>query len=272
MTYLFSRQGLSRLKTLCLSGRALYAFDYDGTLSAIVAHPADAHLDKTIATQLKSLCHQGTVALVSGRAKDDLALRVPSEIPYLIGNHGIESSATTDELEKKCKLLTEVWATHFQNLQNKINDEGAIGFECENKGFSFTLHYRNCADPKRAKQVLLKYIYQLDPVPRVIDGKAVLNLVPQGSPHKGVALLNLLRKLQINHALYIGDDETDEDVFDLRDERILSIRIGKKKASHAQFYLKSQSEIGLLLGRLIEMTAMATKIEASGHAKKSVGL
>ena len=272
MTSLFSAKGIRQLRDFGQAENVLYAFDYDGTLSEIVAHPGDAHLSQKIRAQLSELSRQTTVAVISGRAKNDLTLRLPKGIHHLIGNHGLESGATSHALELRCKELTLQWAKLFKDQEAELIKEGARGFETENKGLSFTLHYRNCFNAKKAKQVLLKFIYQLEPLPRVIDGKSVLNLVPQGSPHKGMALLNLMRKLQIDRALYIGDDATDEDVFNLHDERILTVRIGKKKNSQAQFYLKSQHEIGLLLSRLLENTAVETRQNEGKNAKKSVGL
>lgn len=83
-------------------------------------------------------------------------------------------------------------------------------------------------------------------------GKSVVNTIPPGSLHKGSAMLELMHQLQSSAALYVGDDDTDEDVFSLPDERIVAVRIGKKAMSAAQFYLQRQSHIGLLLHYLVK--------------------
>ena len=36
-----------------------------------------------------------------------------------------------------------------------------------------------------------------------------------GAPHKGAAILDLLKNSELQHVFYIGDDDTDEDVFSL---------------------------------------------------------
>jgi trehalose 6-phosphate phosphatase len=87
----------------------------------------------------------------------------------------------------------------------------------------------------------------LAPAPRLVLGKAVVNAIPSGNLHKGSAMLELMHQLKTSGALYVGDDDTDEDVFSLPDERIVTVRIGKKAASAAQWYLARQSQIGLLL-------------------------
>jgi trehalose 6-phosphate phosphatase len=55
-----------------------------------------------------------------------------------------------------------------------------------------------------------------------------------------------------NNALYVGDDETDEDVFGLPDARVFTIRVGEKRSSRAHFFLKRQSEISRLLKILVQ--------------------
>ena len=52
-------------------------------------------------------------------------------------------------------------------------------------------------------------------------------------------------------ALYVGDDETDEDVFALDSSSILTVRIEKSAHSHARCYLDSQKDIISLLDFVI---------------------
>ena len=59
--------------------------------------------------------------------------------------------------------------------------------------------------------------------------------------------------LDCNEALYVRDDVTDEDVFALRDARILTVRIGKKKDSSARYFLKRQAEIAEVLRLLVKV-------------------
>ena len=56
-----------------------------------------------------------------------------------------------------------------------------------------------------------------------------------------------------------NDDDTDEDIFSLPDERIFSVRIGKKKLSHAKYFLERQSEITLLLKKIVQLNAEKNK-------------
>jgi trehalose 6-phosphate phosphatase len=53
--------------------------------------------------------------------------------------------------------------------------------------------------------------------------------------------------------MYIGDDITDEDVFRMRIPEVLSIRVGRKRKSAAEMYLKNQAEVVRLVRRLVAM-------------------
>jgi trehalose 6-phosphate phosphatase len=85
-----------------------------------------------------------------------------------------------------------------------------------------------------------------------------------GAPHKGVAILELMKLAKSKRVLYIGDDDTDEDVFSLTNEKIMSIRVGEKKISNAHYYIQRQSEINRLLKYLIRYHHL---IQQQKHSK-----
>ena len=78
-------------------------------------------------------------------------------------------------------------------------------------------------------------------------GKCVENLIPEGAPDKGVALKMLMQQAGCMKGIFVGDDETDEDVFRLDDANLFTIRVGRRTSSGARFYLRKQNEIFLLL-------------------------
>jgi len=89
---------------------------------------------------------------------------------------------------------------------------------------------------------------------RVVGGKDVVNLVPRGARHKGFALDELRRGASCDAAVYVGDDVTDEDVFKMRRAlRLLTVRVGAKKTSEAEYYLKTQTEVDALITALVEL-------------------
>ncbi len=125
------------------------------------------------------------------------------------------------------------------------------GIELEDNGFTLALHYRHASKKRNAKMAVLQKALELLPLPRIVLGKSVVNIIPRGLPHKGDAFQKLLILSKPKSAIYIGDDVTDEDVFSLSLPRVLMVRVGYKKNSHAQFYLRGQSEVNKLLQIII---------------------
>jgi trehalose 6-phosphate phosphatase len=89
-----------------------------------------------------------------------------------------------------------------------------------------------------------------------MPGKLVVNLLPDGAPHKGIALEELRAREGADTAVFVGDDVTDEDVFELdRPGKLLGIRVGQSRSSAAPFYIRNQLEVDALLERLVACRA-----------------
>lgn len=249
MKYLFSKTGLQLLESLTLT-KVLYAFDFDGTLAPIVSSPERAGMTVKTSDLLKVLTSKTPSAILSGRSIRDLEKRLPPIKSHLVGNHGLEGlpsqKSSIHQIEKICRG----WKRQIEQSWPKILKGSEVFLE--DKTYSLALHYRGSRNKREVKPRLFELLKELNPVPRIVLGKSVINLVPVGAPHKGVALLELMGHLKIHCALYIGDDDTDEDVFSLPDERIISVRVGHKRASNAQFYIKRQTEINKILSKLVK--------------------
>lgn len=258
MNYLFNTEGLLELGSFCTSN-TLFAFDYDGTLAKIVKDPAKAFMAKKTTVLLEELSTQATVAIISGRSLVDLTQLLPTCLNprYMIGNHGYEISLSSEKgghqnqekviNQKNCEIWKENLSQILRDLQ--ISDTDIM---IEDKNYSLTLHYnksQNSPLTSELKKRLLESLMQLSPPARLILGKKIINLVPQQAPNKGTAFLEILKAQNTaeSTAFFIGDDNTDEDVFKLSSTKILSIRVGKKKSSHAKYFIKSQYEINKLL-------------------------
>jgi trehalose 6-phosphate phosphatase len=127
------------------------------------------------------------------------------------------------------------------------------GVVIENKIYSISIHYRAAADKRQALRAINRAVRDLSGTRR-IGGKLVVNLLPAGAPTKGAALERARRLLGCVSALYVGDDETDEDVFGaLGPKRLLSVRVGPAVRSKAMYHLKSQTQIDGLLRELVAL-------------------
>ena len=82
----------------------------------------------------------------------------------------------------------------------------------------------------------------------LVGGKQVVNVLPAGRRTRGWPSSGCGPSSGCDTALYVGDDETDEDVFALdRPGRLLAIRVGRKRSSSAAFYVRAQADVDRLL-------------------------
>ncbi|MDH4152637.1 MAG: trehalose-phosphatase [Nitrospira sp.] len=249
MEYLLTDKGKLELEQL-IKGRSLYAFDFDGTLAKIVREHHAAKLSRPIRFWLEKLAGGAPTAIISGRSVEDLQSRVGTIVPHLIGNHGSEGPHTSQEDRQLVRETCQAW---LQSITERFHDELAqCGVSIEHKSYSLSFHYRTVDRRDAARLLISRVIGELSPPPRIVLGKSVVNVMPPTASHKGTALLEYMRRLDCPMALYVGDDETDEDVFALRDHRILTVRIGKKNGSSARYFLKRQVEITAVLRFLVE--------------------
>ena len=249
MDYLLTETGKLELAKL-VKGRSLYAFDFDGTLAKIVREHHAAKLSRPIRLWLEKLAQGVPTAIISGRSVEDLHSRVGAIVPHLIGNHGSEGPHTRQEDQQQVRETCRAW---LQSITERFHDElSQCGVSIEHKSYSLSFHYRTVDHRDAARLLISRVIGELSPPPRIVLGKSVVNVMPPTASHKGTALLEYMRRLDCSLALYVGDDETDEDVFALHDHRILTVRVGRKKGSSARYFLKRQAEIAAVLQFLVE--------------------
>jgi trehalose-phosphatase len=128
------------------------------------------------------------------------------------------------------------------------------GLVVEDKKYSVTIHHGAVRD-NRVRQAIAAAVDALPNV-RALAGRQAVNLLPRGGPHKGVALQRARIALACKAAIYIGDDDTDEDAFTSDDsDHLLAIRIGHSRTSSAHYYLKAQADIDALLWQLLTVRA-----------------
>jgi trehalose 6-phosphate phosphatase len=252
MIYLFSKDGIEELERYC-DADTLFAFDYDGTLAAIVDDPNLAVTNGEVYKALRELIKLAPTAVITGRALSDIRARIPLEAIHHIGNHGIEGVPISKPQMADFKNFTAGWVAQLAQYFIKAERGDLL---IEDKVFSLSIHYRKVLDPHAAVALILKAVSELTPLPRVIYGDCVVNLLPSGAPHKGHALLELALKAKAKKIFFIGDDQTDEDVFGLDEPRLMSVKVRTPGPvdvpTHAKYYINSQIEMLPLLRVIIE--------------------
>lgn len=246
MKYLFSAAGKAALLRFSGTG-TLLAFDYDGTLASIADHPDAAHMRASTRQLMTSIVRHYPSIVITGRARRDLRQFLTGIRPIaVVGNHGLEVVGRTP---RRFVERVRHWRHQLAGRLDPIP-----GMVIEDKRHSLSVHYRHCETPAAAGKAVMEAALELEGV-RLIGGKSVLNLLPKEAPHKGTALLSAMKHRGCRRAIYIGDDDTDEDVFALpRTGRILPVRVGHRRDSMAQFYLRDQPEMDRLLKHLLSLT------------------
>lgn len=252
MKSIFSDEGLSDLVRFARSDVFL-AFDYDGTLAPIVAHPDQARLRPTTRSLLEQLGRIYPCAVISGRARLDALERLGNIQRWAAtGNHGADVLGGTEPYELKVRQ----WGSLIRDALT-----GHAGLLVEDKRFSISIHYRNAVDQRAALAAIERIVRQLDGA-RILGGKMVVNVIPADAPHKGIALDCMRRWAVCDTAIYVGDDVTDEDAFSLPPEEVLSIRVGSSTATRASYFVEAQSDVDRLLTMLVEARAQAVRLHA----------
>ncbi|WGH79463.1 trehalose-phosphatase [Jannaschia ovalis] len=201
--------------------------DFDGTLVDIADRPdgitvTDAARD-VLARAFDKL--DGRVALVSGRAIDDLERWVPEFTGPLIGAHGSEFRLDGERVQAADYDMEMV-----SRLQRLVEDFGKLRpeFLVENKPTGVVLHYRE------AEHLAATAFHFMESLAQAADGFKLqpalmaYELKPE-CVGKDVALRRLIEREDfVGHVpIYAGDDLTDEPALQLvQDRGGIAIKVG----------------------------------------------
>jgi trehalose 6-phosphate phosphatase len=256
--FLFSPDGEAALQSLA-GARTLYAFDFDGTLAPIEARPDRVRAPGGVMRLLRSLSGLAPVAVVSGRQRADLLARLPESVQHVVGNHGNEGAAVAVDAETLAATCAS-WRTQLDAAlaaAGAAEPGAASGVFLEDKRLSLSLHYRLARDRAAAFAWLQRAIAALEPSPRVIGGKLVFNLLPPQALTKFEALVALAGAERAERVLFVGDDDTDEIVFERAPPHWLTVRVDPARDSRARWFVHRQSGVLMLLDALVRRLAPA---------------
>lgn len=216
--------------------------DFDGTIAPIVEHPDQAVPDPMAVNWLQTLATMPgvEVVIVSGRAFDDLRRRL-GEVPgvMLIGEHGNDYGTREprpDVIEEAISVVTD-W---------RDRTPGAV---VEVKQHSVSFHTRGVA-PSQAREslaVLRAWASQRDEL-SILEGKEVLEL-SVATRTKGDAITELGAGADV--VVFIGDDKTDETVFEALRPGDVSVKVGEGDSA-ARYRISDVGAVAALLETMVE--------------------
>ncbi|KAJ0412853.1 hypothetical protein ATCC90586_002483 [Pythium insidiosum] len=183
---------------------------------------------------------------------------------YYAGSHGFDIVGPNGTSIKN-QVAVE-FVAHLQQVRDALAHQVVEipGAEVEDNIYSVSLHYRN-VDPSRHQQIatIAQNALVLHPQLRCNEGKMVYEFKPKMDWNKGKALVWLLQALGLDEhedvfTIYIGDDTTDEDAFDVFRTKPNRKGVGiivtdHSKSTGASFTLHDTQEVYQFLNRLADL-------------------
>jgi len=219
--------------------------DFDGVLAPIVDRPEDAAPPPETRAELERLVGRyAIVAVVSGRATEDVRERVGVEGVVCVGSHGLELAPQAERWRRVISAFaaSAPWPPE----------------EIEVKGLAVAFHFRSREDEQDAMR-------ELDRIAEAAAcqglmaryGRKVLEVLPPVGSHKGTAVRQMLEERGLRRALAAGDDTTDLDAFAALDGLEVAVRVAVTSeesppllVESADLVLDSTDEFLALLRRL----------------------
>ncbi|OZV68040.1 bifunctional alpha,alpha-trehalose-phosphate synthase (UDP-forming)/trehalose-phosphatase [Winogradskyella aurantia] len=226
----------------------LLLLDYDGTLTGFKDNPQDAKPDEELFSLLDKLQAQkeNNLVIISGRDKQTFNKWFKNKPYNLVTDHGVwlRDKGDWTALER---LKTD-WMDRLLPILETFVDR-TPGTFIEKKNYSLAWHYRT-ADPELAqirttelKTVITSMIANNDL--SLLEGNKVME-IKSSNVNKGRATNRLVVEEDYDFIMVIGDDWTDEYMFEEAPESSFTIKVGYKKTK-AKFQIKSSEQVRDLL-------------------------
>ena len=248
----------------------LLALDYDGTLAPFHQDPMKAFPLPGVIEAIKTLKEASgvTVAIISGRPVYELSALLGNIGVTFIGCHGFELMNPNGKLIVKNPSPLQLEGIDTAQIMLSREDSGAW---IETKTAGIALHTRGMPAAEALaienqvfhRWALLASAYDLEC--RRFNGGVELRAKGR---HKGDALIDiLLKQPERTLALYVGDDETDEDAFRVVRDYGVGVRVGGlTPETHATEFLQDCREVMDFIEKLVKITAQERSWTNNGNA------
>lgn len=232
----------------------LILLDYDGTLAGFQDNPQNASPDTALIKLLDKLHEMPNtdMVIISGRDKETFEKWFGDKDYSLITDHGVWLRKCTKEWEALERLKND-WMENIRPILETFVDR-TPGTFIEEKKYSLAWHYRK-ADPELAQirtielnTVLTSLISNNDLT--VLKGNKVIE-IKSSSVNKGRAASRLLSAKDYDFIFTIGDDWTDEYMFEEVPEGSYTVKVGFKKTK-AKYYVKDTKEVRSLISKIAD--------------------
>lgn len=240
------------LKAYKTSEKRLLLLDYDGTLVGFKSTPELARPDAGLISLIKKLAanEKNTVVIISGRDHYTLGTWFGDLGIHLVASHGLWIKHPGTKWQMSMALSNE-WKSSIIHVMEVYADRmpGAL---IEEKDYSIAFHYRLCepdmvsAKLHEVKDALVSMTHTM--TIGLQEGNKVLEMKDL-RVNKGYGASEFLKDPAYDFIMSIGDDVTDEDLFEVLDDRSHSIKVGIG-GTKAKYRLRSWRSVRALLGKM----------------------
>lgn len=224
----------------------LLAFEFDGTLAPAVRERASASLRATTRELLAQLAAVHPCAVVSGRARQDLADRLRGvALAEIVGSHGAEPlppGAHELSVRRRVALWHAVLAPSLLEIP---------GVEIEDKELSLAIHFRRVRERAGAERRIRLALERIAGA-RVVEGSCALDVVPEELPNPGGALKRLCLQLGVESALFLGERAAREDMRRAEVPGLVAVQVGPAP-SGADWFVEDQGAVDDVLRAALEL-------------------
>ena len=250
------RQVESLIQAYQEAERRLLLLDYDGTLVEFAPTPQAARPDDRLLEMLGRLAAnaRNTVVIISGRDAATLEEWLVATGVDLVAEHGARRRlAEEGRWVSDGEPLGEDWKKQLRPVL-EIYVDRTPGALLEEKGQALVWHYRR-AEPELGAQRAAELIETLEgyvantPL-HILQGHKVVEIKPSMVSKGRAAQPWLSREPSYDFILAIGDDVTDEALFEILPEGEWSVKVGIPERSKARFFVSGPAEVRELLGRI----------------------
>jgi trehalose 6-phosphate synthase/phosphatase len=234
----------------------LFLLDYDGTLVSFASTPEGASPDPELLQLLKDFARdkKNTLVAISGRDAETLAQWLGEVGIDLVAEHGAHIRyAERGVWENTVQGVEEGWKDKLRPVFEVFVDR-TPGSLLEEKGAALVWHYRR-AEPGLGSQRAAELTealegYVANTSLHILQGHKVVEVKPS-SVSKGRAAQPWIHgKNNYDFIFAVGDDVTDEALFEVVPEDQWTVKVGLPETSQARFYVSSSQEVRELLNSL----------------------
>ncbi len=231
------------------SNRRLILLDYDGTLVPFSGRPTKAKPSDEVISLLHDLTEnpKNEVVLISGRERGTIDEWFSSLNIGLVAEHGVWTKERHG-VWTQITALTNEWKDEVRPILELYVDR-TPGSLVEEKEFSLAWHYRRCwpaLGEIRARELVNDLLHLTTNLNlQVLEGSKVVEIKNAGV-NKGQAASRWASREAWDFILALGDDLTDEDVFQALPAHTWSIKVGFG-ASGARYNLGFPTNVRSLL-------------------------